>query len=149
MKGALRTSLLVASVSALAALVASAALAASRTQVAFTVQMSGFDGTLITSTIPNCATATIGTPEAEWFFHGKVGHFYGQHSFDCGDGNTFTLSYIAHSAGGAVTNTGTWKVVDGTGVFAGLAGNGTLSANGTPGANTFLDIYTGTMLLPY
>ena len=149
MRGALRAGLFVAVVSALAALVATAAFAAPRTQVAFTVQMDNVGGgTLITSTIPNCATATVGTPEAGWFFHGKVGHFYGQHSFDCGSGNTFTVSYIAHNAGGAVTNTGTWKVVDGTGVFAGLAGNGTLSANGTPGATTFLDIYTGTMLLP-
>ena len=148
MRRALRTGLLLAVVSALAALVATAALAASRTQVAFTVQMSGFGGALITSTIPNCATATVGTPEAGWFFHGQVGHFYGQHSFDCGDGNTFTVSYIAHSAGGSVTNTGTWKVIGGTGMFARLAGNGTLSANGTPGADTFLDIYTGTMLLP-
>jgi len=123
--------------------------AASSEKVAFMAQMDiGGNGTLIQSRVPGCPTATVNSSDIVFFFKGNVGHFTGNHGFDCGGGNTFTLSFIAHHTGDSPTNVGTWKVIDGTGSFAGLAGGGTLSATGTAGTNSFVDYYTGTMTFP-
>ena len=139
-----------------AAFVAAAALvsaapagAASSVKVAFMAQMDNFgNGTLIQSTVPGCPNATVNTSDVVFFSKRGVAYFTGKHGFDCGGGNTFTVSFIAHHTKTSPTNVGTWKVIGGTGSFAGASGGGTLSATGTPGTNSFVDYYTGTMNFP-
>jgi len=136
-------------VSSVAVVLAAAAFAGPRTQVAFAAQMNGFTGTLTASSVPGCpAGATVSTPQASFFVRGAVGHFTGQHKYGCDGGDTFTLSYIANGVSSRAISTGTWKIVEGTGVFAGLAGNGTLSGAGNPGTFSGVELYTGTMTLP-
>jgi hypothetical protein len=106
------------------------------------------NGTLINSGVPGCPTANVSTSDLAFFFRGGVGYFTGKHTFDCGGGNTVTVSFIAHRTSSSAANVGTWKLVDGTGSFVGVGGGGTLSGSGTPGADTFVDYYTGTLRFP-
>src|SRR5215813_2379495 len=116
-----------AAVIAFAAIMACAtpAGAASSGKVAFMAQMDiGGNGTLIQSRVPGCPTATVNSSDIVFFFKGAVGYFTGNHGFDCGGGNTFTVSFIAHHTRDSATNVGTWKVIAGTGSFAGVGGGG-------------------------
>jgi len=125
------------------------ATAAPSVKVAFMAQMDSVgNGTLINSGVPGCPTANVSTSDLAFFFRGGVGYFTGKHTFDCGGGNTVTVSFIAHRTSSSAANVGTWKLVDGTGSFVGVGGGGTLSGSGTPGADTFVDYYTGTLRFP-
>jgi hypothetical protein len=126
---------------------AAASVAAPATKVAFVVdqQISGA-GTVLVSSIPGCPTGTV-TSDSAGFVHGAIGHFVGTHTIDCGDGNTFTLSYIAHARIGSPTDSGTWKIVAGTGAYADMKGNGTIAGTYYLDFTGILDNYAGTIQL--
>lgn len=139
---------------------AAPATAAPPTAVDFTVDESlplGTPGDLISSDVPGCAAgaATVATPTATRTDSGPIAQFQGTKIFDCGGGNTFTLTFRVASSECSETDSGTWKLVGGTGVFAGAKGHGSLVGTYTLGAGigTFcdndgiLDHYTGKLKL--
>lgn len=110
-------------------LVAGPASAESPEAVDFTVSetKAGGPGTLIESDIEGCSTlATVETLDPSVTTTGAVITFAGTKIVDCGEGNTFTLTFRARVTGCSSTDFGTWRLVDGTGSFAGAKGQGQL-----------------------
>ena len=66
--------------------------------------------------------------------------------FVCIDG-TFDVELRVWLLNGGHT-TGRWKVIGGTGSYAGLKGNGTLTGTYDAVGNTVLDVYTGKIGIP-
>src|SRR5262245_44104104 len=143
----------VAALATLAACVVSAgAVAAPGTSVAFVVNTQfGAVATTLASSIPGCTTATVtdaSGPEAA--FNGPVGLFSGTKLFDCGPSGTFTLAYRAHVIDCSPTDRGTWMIVGGTGLYAGMTGQGVVSGTYYPApcsASGIIDSYTGMLRL--
>lgn len=126
---------------------ATPASAAPPIAVDFTVSESlpvGTPGDLIVSDVPGCAApapASVTTPSATRTDSGPVVRFTGTKVVDCGGGDTFTLSFRASVSACDLTDSGRWKLVDGTGVFEGAKGNGRLVGTYTlgGGAGDFCD----------
>ncbi|HXJ64564.1 MAG TPA: hypothetical protein VNN79_12490 [Actinomycetota bacterium] len=131
--------------------VAAPALAAPGTRVAFVVDVP-FSGTetIVVSSIPGCASGTV-TTTGDAAFNGPIGRFFGTKVFDCGSSGTFTLAYNANTFFCTPTDSGTWKIVEGTGDYAGMTGQGLLTGTffggDSCGAEGVLDSYTGTLRL--
>src|SRR5262249_59858987 len=58
---------------------------------------------------------------------GPISLFSGAKLFDCGASGSFTLAYRVHHYDCSPTDSGTWMIVGGTGVYAGMTGEGLLS----------------------
>jgi len=140
--------------------VGSTASAAPPTAVDFTVSETlplAAPGVMIASDVPGCPNATVATSPTSATTSGPVTRFTGTKDFDCGGGNSFTLTYRASVRGCATTDSGRWKITGGTGVFAGAKGSGALvgtywTTGGGPGdacVNDGIDDrYTGKIKLP-
>lgn len=100
----------------------------------------------------DCLAPSVTTTNFRGGGGGSVQTFAGDKVFDCGDGNSFTLSFSARAIGCAATDSGSWRVVSGTGAFAGLRGNGSLVGTyvggDACGSTGILDNYTGRFFLP-
>jgi hypothetical protein len=137
---------------AVTAAVAGPAAATSGTPVAFVVE-DLFGGTQAivagTSTMPGCDQATVTDTQLSFAFPGQVALFQGTKVFDCGPSGTFTLDYKAHVIRCAPTDDGTWQVADGTGIYAGMTGQGQVTGTYVGGpqcaAAGILDSYSGTV----
>lgn len=133
------------------------AVAASQVAVDFTVHetLSVTTGSMISSDIPGCATATVATIGPTVSTSGKYTSFTGTKVINCGSGNTINVRFRARTLRCEATDMGTWKVTRGTGTFAGAKGQGELVGAYTlgRGAGTFCeydginDHYTGKMKL--
>lgn len=136
----------------LAVSLSTAATAAPRTSVAFVVN-NQFGGaqTIAVSSIPGCATGTVtDTSGPQAAFDGPIILFSGTKLFDCGASGTFTLAYRVHHLDCSPTDSGTWMIVAGTGVYAGTTGEGLVSGMYLPSAcpaSGIIDSYSGTLRL--
>lgn len=104
--------------------------------VDFTVEETlpvGTPGSLVASDIPGCSSATVATTNATGSTKGPVTTFTADKSFDCGGGDTFTLSLVARVIGCAATDSGSWHITGGTGAFEGAHGGGRLVGTYTLG----------------
>ena len=72
---------------------------------------------------------------------GPLTNFSGTKVFDCGAGNSFTLKYRATTSDCRSTDSGNWKLIGGTGIFADAKGHGRLVGTHTlgDGTGTFCD----------
>ncbi len=100
-------------------------------------------GDLLISNIPNCPAAlgsVISSPVTVTTT-GPRTHFSGTKVFDCGNGNSFTLEYRASTSECRSTDRGKWKLIDGSGIFAGAKGHGRIVGTYTlgDGTGTFCD----------
>jgi hypothetical protein len=124
---------LVGVVAALAMLAAgvlsTAAAAGSGTSVAFAANNQfGGPQTIVSSSIPGCATGTVAdTSGPTAAFDGPISLFSGAKLFDCGAAGTFTLAYGALHYDCSPTDGGTWMIIGGTGLYAGMTGQGLVS----------------------
>lgn len=125
------------------------ALAAPGTRVAFTVDehFATNTGTILASSIPGCATATVTTPAPGGKAVGPMGLFWGTKVFDCGSSGTFTLDYRAHALAGELNDMGTWQITGGTGTYAGMTGQGLISGTYHDEFTVITDSYTGIIRL--
>ncbi len=135
----------------LAATIVGSASASPGIRVAFVVDVSFAAGeSTVTSSIPGCPSATVTTSGGAGF-GGPIGRFFGTKTFDCGASGTFTLSFRAHAFGCNPTDSGTWMMVEGTGMYAGISGQGQLAGTYYGAApcefDGVLDSYTGTIKL--
>jgi hypothetical protein len=145
--------LAVVAVAVTAAVAGQTAAAAPGTPVAFVVDVDFAGGTQTivpgTSTVPGCDQATVTDTQLNFAFPGQVGLFQGTKVFDCGPSGTFTLDYKAHVIRCAPTDDGTWQVADGTGLYAGMTGQGQVTGTYVGGpqcaATGILDSYSGTV----
>jgi len=100
-----------------------------------------------------CLGADVETFPASVTTRGDVTRFTGTKDIECADG-TLTISYRARVRGCATTDRGVWRVVGGTGDFAGARGGGRLVGTYTGGAgnacdNTGIDDrYRGVIRIP-
>jgi hypothetical protein len=91
-----------------------------------------------------CASGTV--QDAKYIAAGRRdgGHwnFRVEKVFECADGSgSFVVNLKAHVYFDPYSDVGTWNVLQGTGAYAKMNGNGALS--GTPLDGGVLDIYTG------
>lgn len=108
-------------------------------------------GRIVRGSLEHCAGATVKTTRAGGSEGGGVSTFNGSKKIDCGAGNTLTLAFKVQVAGCQKTNSGSWQVIRGTGVFASTRGQGRLVGTYTyrNGPGTFCkadgidDRYTG------
>lgn len=122
------------------------ASAAPPTSVDFTVNESlpvGSPGDLVISDIDGCpagvdSVVTSATTQTDT---GPLTTFRGTKIVDCGEGDSFSLTFRATSSACSSTDSGTWKLTGGTGIFAGAKGHGSLIGTYTllDGAGTFCD----------
>ncbi len=147
---------LVGAVAALAMLAAgvlsAAAVADPGTSVDFVVNNQfGGPRAIVVSSIPGCANATVtDTSGPAAAFDGPISLFSGAKLFDCGASGIFTLAYRVHHYDCSPTDSGTWMIVGGTGVYAGMTGEGFLSGAYYPipcFASGIIDSYSGTLRL--
>lgn len=99
------------------------------TQVAFVID-TPFDGSpemALVSSVPGCPAATVITSPEGFAVTGNVARFSGTKELDCGSSGTFTLAYRAHTLVCSPTDSGTWKIVGGTGMYEGMTGQGKVS----------------------
>jgi hypothetical protein len=139
------------SIALVIALMGPAAWADAGTTVSFIVDVPfGGSETIIASSIPGCPSGTV-TTTGEVTFRGPIGRFFGTKVFDCGASGTFTLEYRASAFACSPTDSGTWKIRGGTGIYAGMSGVGHLTGTfygGEPCAPAgIVDAYTGTIRL--
>ncbi len=138
--------------------VAAPAAAAAPVFVDFTVREMlpvGTPGVLIASNVPGCASATVATVDASRTDRGRTTTFRGTKVFDCGGGDTFSLTFRAIVRGCSPIDVGTWRVTDGAGSFSGVKGGGLLVGSyrnaGGPGTacvnDGIDDRYTGLIRL--
>jgi hypothetical protein len=84
-------------------------------------------------------------------FHGSTIHFSGQKLFDCGTSGTFTLDYQVLHVDCTPTDGGTWTVIGGTGLYAGMTGQGQVTGAYYPApcveSGGIVDSYTGKLRL--
>lgn len=73
-----------------------------------------------------CAGGTVSTGPVSVTTRRDVTRFSGEKVFDCGSGDTVTISFRARVRGCADSNRGSWRVVDGTGEFEDARGRGRL-----------------------
>lgn len=148
----------------LAAVVAIAAPASASASppiaVDFTVHealpIDGTRGVMMISDVAGCGIGSTVDSTGTATFAGPVTIFEGTKVFNCDGDDTFTLTYRARVRGCSATDSGTWKIVDGTGLFAGAKGHGRLVGSytfegGTGDACTndgIDDRYTGKIKLP-
>lgn len=88
----------------------------------------GGSGAILETTVPGCAAGDpVTTLEPQARQLGQVRMFTGLKHVDCGDEGTFTFAYRAVArVACSPRDVGTWKIVDGTGTFAGVTGGGHL-----------------------
>lgn len=128
--------------------------AAPPTAVDFTIEesLTVTTGTLYAGVIEGCDTPIVTTENFRAGGGGVVRTFAGDKVFDCGGGDSFTLSFSARVRDCSATDRGSWRVVAGTGAFAGLRGNGSLVGTyvggDSCGPTGILDNYTGRFFLP-
>jgi hypothetical protein len=107
--------------------------------------------TIVVSSIPGCATGTVtDTSGPKAAFDGPISLFSGTKLFDCGASGTFTLDYRALHDDCAPTDSGTWMIVGGTGIYAGMTGQGLVRGTYYPApcvASGIIDGYSGTLTL--
>ncbi len=156
--GLILRSIVVAAIVAGASAFAAPVEAAAPTDVDFTIREVlpvGTPGVMIASDIAVCPSAAVATIGATRTDSGPVSTFRGTKVIDCGGGDTFSVEFRASVTGCSSTDSGTWKVIDGTGVFTGAKGHGKLvgSYRFDGGAGTFCmtdgidDRYTGKLKL--
>jgi hypothetical protein len=132
---------------------ATIASAAPAMRVAFvTNNQFGGTSTFASSSIPGCLSGTVTDTTSTASLHGPIRLFSGTKLFDCGASGTFTLSYRVHALGAcSPTNSGPWQIEGGTGMYAGMSGQGQiLSTYFGPDACTHTGSsgnYTGTIRL--
>lgn len=145
---------------AVLALLAAAALviglpahAAPGTQVAFVVDtpLDGSAETILVSSVPGCSTASITTSLEDFAVTGNVARFSGTKELDCGSSGTFTITFKAHTLVCSPTDSGTWKIAGGTGMYEGMTGqgkvNGTYYGPDLCEPEGIIDAYEGTLRL--
>jgi hypothetical protein len=91
-----------------------------------------------------CASGTV--QDAKYIAAGRPdgGHwnFRIEKVFECADGSgSFVVNLKAHVYFDPYSDVGTWNVLQGTGAYAKMNGNGALS--GSPFDGGVLDVYTG------
>lgn len=104
------------------------AVAAAPASVDFTVRetLPASPTNELIGTIPGCASPTVTTVDASLSQAGPFTVFQGTKVFDCGDEDTFSLTYRAAAFACSSHDWGTWRVVGGTGSFDGVRGSGLL-----------------------
>jgi hypothetical protein len=138
---------------ALAVALTAVASAAPGIRVAFvTNNQFGGANTFTNSSIPGCPSGSVTDTTSTASFHGPIRLFSGTKLFDCGASGTFTLAYRVHTFGAcSPTNSGPWRIEDGTGMYADMSGQGQiLSTYLGPDACTHTGSsgnYTGTIRL--
>jgi hypothetical protein len=143
---------LVGVVAVLTVLLSATAVAAPGTSVVFVVDKQfGGAQTIVVSSVPGCATGTVtDTSGPQLASDGPISLFSGTKLFDCGASGTFALSYRVHHYDCSPTDSGTWMIVGGTGVYAEMTGEGRLSGTYFPGAcvaSGIIDSCSGTLRL--
>lgn len=125
---------------------AAPASAAPPTSVDFTVNESlplGSDGDLVSRNNLDCpiSVGSVDTLTVTVTETGPLTHFRGTKVVDCGGSDSFTLTFRATSSACSSTDSGRWKVIGGTGIFAGAKGHGSLVGTYTlgEGPGTFCD----------
>jgi hypothetical protein len=121
-------------------------------QVAMTVSYP-WDGvtpeTVTVSTMPGCvagdAVVTDSDPDV-LIGDDHVWVFSGTKTVTCAEG-TFTLSYVSHRIGDALSAFGTWRIISGTGRYEYMSGRGVVRAHYTYDTlgqrNGIIDTYFG------
>lgn len=126
------------------------------TPVSFTVKTVFGGPETIETALPGCpGGATVATLDSTARFpvgYGAPAWFSGHKEFTCGVAGSFVVSFKAKVFFCETTDTGQWNVVSGTGIYAGLKGQGTLVGTYFPGdacsATGVLDAFTGGLKLP-
>lgn len=127
---------------------------AAEVSVDFTVHESfqpAISGRMTSSDIEGCSVAKVTTLDPVVNTTGNTTTFTGTKVINCGDGNSFNLRYKAKTSNCDKTDSGTWKVTRGAGIFATAKGEGKLVGTHTLGSGfgTFCekdginDHYTG------
>ncbi len=98
----------------------------------------GTPGVVTDSDVPGGESGTVTTTEVDTIERGGRTVFVGTKIVDCGEGDTFTITFRAAGAECTATNSGRWTLVDGSGAFEDARGRGRLvgsyvAADGTPG----------------
>lgn len=107
---------------------ATAASATSVTRVTLVVHetLAG-GGAILETTVPGCAAGDpVATLEPQARLLGQNRMFTGFKQVDCGAAGTFTFAFQAVAKACSPRDVGTWKIVGGTGSFAGVTGGGNL-----------------------
>ena len=98
------------------------------------------NGVYKTGSIPNCTTPTVTTPVASVVETPTTFRFAGEKVFHCDEaGNTFTIEFSARAKKCETTDSGSWRLIAGTGDFAGATGSGRLIGTYFGGAGTACD----------
>lgn len=132
----------------LSVLVAAPVAAAGATPT--TIELTGING-VETFTTTGGLLCPDGTSENTFekfggSFASRAGTFHGYKTLTCTDGTgTFSITYDAATVSGSPQDQGGWKVIGGTGDYAGLRGGGNLV--GTYIENGIIDLYTGRVSL--
>ena len=107
--------------------------------------------TVVTSTLDGCdagdVVVTANDPDR---LIGSLWIFSGTKTFSC-DAGQLTIAYRAYRIGDATSSFGTWSVVDGTGLYAGMNGIGVVKGrytyDGTGQKTGMVDSYVGLVRL--
>lgn len=126
---------------------------AAPTTVDFTIRetLPPGNGTLVAGSVPGCSNLDVFNESGSATFAGPVSVFEGTKRFQCDEGD-FTIRYRAIVIGCAATDSGVWRVIGGTGDFAGSRGGGLLEGTYDTGdactATGIDDRYQGILNLP-
>ncbi len=109
--------------------------AATTTWVDVTVEetLAVTTGTVIADTGLGCAGGTVTTGPVTERTRGEVTRFSGTKEFDCGGGDTLSISFRVRVRGCADRAVGGWRVTGGTGSFEDARGGGFLVGTYTGG----------------
>lgn len=123
------------------ALVIAAPASAATTFVSLSVDESvpvSTPGTIVSSSIPGCASGTVDTVDATAGPFGSDGMvFRGTKIVNCDNGDTLTFTYVArYLSSDSPIDFGRWDIRGGTGSLAGASGGGFLIGNYTGGSGT-------------
>ena len=127
-----------------AALLVPTASAASPVEITLTVPAFG-GGETFTATGGFCASGMANSFDFRFAGGGRAGTFHLKKTFTCANGvDSLTISLNAATANGSPQDQGGWKVVSGTGAYAGIRGGGNLVGDYTPTGGV-IDHYVGVL----
>ncbi len=124
-----------------AALIAPGAIAASKVEITLTVPGFGGAETFVASG-GFCPSGTSTSSNFRFAGGGRAGTFHLDKTFFCDGGtDSLTIHLSAATANGSPQDQGGWKVIGGTGAYAGAHGGGNLVGDYV--ANGVIDHYVG------
>ncbi len=127
-----------------ASLLAPGATAATKGEITLTVGAFGGPETFVASDGFFCPSGTAFSSNFRFAGGGRAGTFHLDKTFTCDDDSgTLTIHLNAATANGSPQDQGGWKVVGGTGAYAGTKGGGNLVGDYVDGG--VIDHYMGVL----